>query len=140
MTGTIVAHSGEFSVVAQKLATPAERLGYIDWVEQQLLQEVQAPMALDHNLLDGLYTRTMIAPEGTMLTGAIHKKGCLTLLMRGSISVITADGAALMTGPLIFQAAAGVRRLGYCHTEVVWATVHAVQSTNLDDIEAELFE
>lgn len=113
---------------------------YIDGVEAYLLTLPQAPVAMGHILEDGLYVRIARVPAGTMMTGAAHKKACLTVALEGDISVLTAqDGAKRIVAPAMFMATAGVRRLGYCHTDVVWATVHGVQAGNLDDIEAELF-
>jgi hypothetical protein len=146
VSGAIVPASGIYSeVVESMLALPVEQREkeideYITWVEDKLLDLDQARFAYSHQILDGIYIRTMLVPAGITLTGAIHKKACFTILWSGKLSVLTTKGAALLEGPLFFPAEAGVRRLGYCHTDVLCSTIHAVSSTNLDEIEAELFD
>lgn len=146
MSGAIAEYSGQWAeVVAQLSKLPdAEREleidDYITWVEDKLLDLPQHQVGYSHQFIDGLYIRTMLVPAGTTITGAIHKKGCLTLLLEGEISILTAKGAALLKAPMMFPAAAGIRRLGYCHTDVLCSTIHSVSSTNIDDVEIELFD
>ncbi|MDY0087118.1 MAG: hypothetical protein RBS78_00970 [Coriobacteriia bacterium] len=146
MSGIIQANAGEFlpAAIATESLPPAERRtrlrDYINWVEEQLLEAPQAEADLEHHLVDGLYTRTMRCPAGTTLTGAVHKRASLTFLIEGEISVLTEKGCARLTAPLVFPSAAGIRRLGHCHTDVVWATVCATAGTTLAEVEAELFE
>lgn len=120
-------------------AQPWSLRGYIDDVEWDLLQLPQVDVPLDHQLVGKLYTRTMRCPAGTALTGLVHRLPTLTILHSGDISVLTEHGATRLRGPMMFHSAAGIRRLGYAHTDVVWSTVAAVEGTTLDEIEAELF-
>lgn len=146
MSGVMVPNQGVYAeVTAQVSQLPSadrerEIDDYITWVEDRLLDLAQQQVGMHHQLIDGIYMRTVRIPAGTTLTGAIHKRGCLTLLLEGTISVLTPQGSALLKAPLMFPAAAGVRRLGYCHTDVLWATIHSVSSSDLDSIEEELFD
>lgn len=128
--------------VADLLPGRDERRDYIDRVEDAILAasgDDRVDAGLQHSLAAGLYTRTMTLPAGVTLTGLVHRKACLTILQEGTISVLTEEGAATLTAPAMFWSRAGLRRLGMTHTPVVWTTIHAVQATDLEAIEDELF-
>jgi hypothetical protein len=128
--------------VADLLPTREERRDYIDRVESAILAVAEIDRrdaVLEHSFQDGLYTRRMTLPADVTLTGLVHRKSCLTVLEEGQISVLTEEGAATLTAPAMFWSRPGLRRLGQTHTPVVWTTIHAVQATDLDAIEAELF-
>lgn len=113
--------------------------GYVSWVCDQLVAEPQADIEIESALVDGLYIRTMRVPAGVYVAGARHMKAGLSILSEGEISILTQNGEARLCAPQLHASAAGICRLGYTHTPVVWTTVHATTLTNLDDIEAELF-
>lgn len=148
MSGLVLVGQGEFASVEAELATLSpedarkERRSYINWVEEELLLASEGKLCadLEHRLVDGLYYRSMRCPAGTMLTGYVHKKAGLSMLQSGSISIMTEHGVSLLKGPLVFDCPAGIRRLGYCHEEVVWTNVFAVTGKTLGEIESELFQ
>ncbi len=113
---------------------------YMEWIVDRIVASpLDERLRTEHDLSDGLYRRTMYAREGTVIVGAPHKKSSLVFLQAGTISVMTERGTATMSGPLVFQAPSGSRRIGYCHTDVVWSNVFAVTGRTLDAIEEELF-
>jgi hypothetical protein len=116
-----------------------EILNYIADVERWMLKQPQAEFAMGHQFVDGIYVRTMTVPAGVTLSGAWHNRECLTLAHTGTISVLTVDGVKVITGPQMFIAPKGVRRLGFTHTEITWSTIHRTDSTDLDEVESELF-
>lgn len=133
------AYDNPFLEAAQKCTDLRD---YMDWLTDRVLaaeQNVDDHIELNHHLMDGLYRRTMLAKEGTMVVGGVHKKACLVFLQAGTISVVTEHGASTLTGPLVFESGPSARRVGFCHTDVVWSNIFAVTGTNLDDIEDELF-
>ncbi len=101
------------------------------------LPEVDCP--LQHVFAPGAYARTIFIPAGTVIVGKIHKHQHLNILSQGSVLVLTEGGGQeRLSGPLTMVSPAGTKRAVYAETDVVWTTVHLVNSTNLDEIEAEV--
>ena len=90
-----------------------------------------------HHFAPGVYVRELRIPAGTVLTGKIHKHEIMNILVSGTIRVTTDAGIEELTGPMIFNSAAGSKKAGYALTDVVWLNVHPTESTDLEEIETE---
>ena len=113
------------------LATPELRREWIVGLEDALLEVSDHPIGdspdcpLVHSFAEGLYVREIFIPEGTMLTGKIHKHEHPNFLMQGTVSMITEDGGAqIMEAPQSLMSPAGCKRALYTHTPTWWITVH----------------
>jgi hypothetical protein len=93
---------------------------------------------LKHSFAKGLYVRELTAPAGVLAVTKIHKYSHAAFLLKGRVSVIQEDGVKEIEAPAHFITAAGTKRIVYCHTDVVWATVHATEETDLERIEEEI--
>ena len=101
------------------------------------LEPVDCP--LQHVFAPGAYARTIFIPAGTVVVGKIHRHAHLNILSQGTVCVMTeTEGDRQLTGPLTMVSPPGTKRAVYAVTDVVWTTVHLVQSTDLDEIEAEV--
>jgi len=96
------------------------------------------PFPLEHDFADGIYMRTIYSPAGTMVVGLQHRFSHFCYIESGHVSVLTDDGPKELKGPCIFKSPAGSRRVVYHHTDVVWRTFHATNSTDPDEIEVEI--
>lgn len=85
-----------------------------------------------------VYAREILLPAGLTIVGKIHKHAHLNMLMKGRVSVFTEKGREEFVGPLTMVSQAGTKRAVYAHEDTVWVTVHLTQSTNLEEIEAEI--
>lgn len=85
-----------------------------------------------------VYAREILLPAGLTIVGKIHKHAHLNMLMKGRVSVFTEKGREDFTGPLTMVSQAGTKRAVYAHEDTVWVTVHLTQSTDLEEIEAEI--
>ena len=88
-----------------------------------------------HHFAPGIYLRELFIPEGTVLTGKIHRFEIMNILVSGTIRVTTDDGIQELTGPLVFNSKAGTKKAGYTITDTIWMNVHPTESTDLDEIE-----
>lgn len=84
------------------------------------------------------YMRSMCIPEGTVLTGKIHKYPQINILLVGELSVLTADGPQRVKAPFITVSPAGMKRAAYAHQDSVWLTIHGTENTDLEELEEEL--
>lgn len=94
---------------------------------------------LKHSFGDGIYVREIFIPQGTVLTGKIHKHKHPNFLMRGEVVVVTEGGGMEhLQGPLAMISPAGTKRAVVALTDVWWITVHGTTSQDLEIIESEL--
>jgi hypothetical protein len=121
---------GKNSGVRQKLYALQESVG-------RELEPVECP--LQHVFAPGAYARTMRIPAGTTIVGKIHKHAHLNILSQGTVCVMTeTEGDRQLTGPLTMVSPPGTKRAVYAITDAVWTTIHLTNSTDLEEIEAEV--
>jgi hypothetical protein len=103
-------------------------------LEAELLKMPQADIITDHIFLPKIYERKITIPAWTVLTGAAHKTDYRVRLEKGTIAVNTEDGVKTLTGPIEFDAYAGLKRAGRVfEEEVVWVDIYD-NSDNCTDI------
>lgn len=88
---------------------------------------------LEHSFSDGIYVREITIPEGTLLTGKIHKHEHPNFLLKGQVIVVTEEGREILTAPCSMMSKAGTKRALYAVTELVWTTIHH-NPTNTQDL------
>ena len=92
----------------------------------------QIDIPLEQFFCEGVYLRKVWLPAGSMATGHIHKRGCLTILLLGEIEVVTEDGYQLKVAPDIWESPPGVKRAVRALSDTIWATVHAYDGEERD--------
>lgn len=112
----------------------------IEALEDVMLELPQVECPLEHHFAPGLYARQITIPAGVMCTGKIHKDDDISVLLEGVIDVLTPDGFKRMVGPCTFVSKAGVKKLGYAHTQTVWTTIHhnPTDETDVETLEGML--
>jgi len=113
---------------------------------RQITEVVEYCLLRGNNIVDelpirefvfgGMYAREMTIPAGVALTGKIHNEDHFCIVSQGDISVITDNGYQRITAPAIFETKAGIKKLGYAHTDTVFTTIHATELTDKDEISA----
>lgn len=96
----------------------------------------------EHRFANGIYTREVTIPAGTILTGRIHKTQHICVVSKGRIRVWSEEfGLQEIRAPYSFVSSIGTRRVGYAMTDTVWTTVHANPKniTDIEELERELF-
>lgn len=88
-------------------------------------------LPLRHTFIKGGYAREMTIPAGCLIVGHIHKDESFAVVTKGHITVLTEDGTQDIHAPTtVFAAKAGMKRVGYAHTETVWTTIHVTDETD----------
>jgi len=90
-----------------------------------------------HHFSPGVYAREVRIPKGAVLTGKIHKTEHLCIL-NGDIEIASQDGKGRFTGYLTFLSKPGVKRIGYAHEDTVFTTIHAIEGTDISELERAL--
>ena len=97
----------------------------VEALQHELLKMPQAAIVTEHIFKPGVYERKITIPPWTVLTGAEHRTDYKVRLEVGTIAVNTDDGVKVLTGPLEFDAKAGMQRAGRVfEDEVVWVDVY----------------
>lgn len=103
--------------------------------EKFLKQLPQRELRIEHDFSFGVYARVMYAPKDTLFVGKLHKYPQINLLRQGDLSVLVNGKIQRLKAPFAFGAPAGVKRIGYVHSDVIWVTIHGTHLKDLDEIE-----
>lgn len=95
----------------------------------------------EHIFAEGLYGRKANnIPANAVLITKVHKKQHITVPIRGTVTIFDQDGNRTTCGPgQVFVTEPGTQRAIFCHDEVEWLTIHAVDSTDVPEIEKLIF-
>lgn len=107
----------------------------VNAIEAEMRKAEQLDLPVKHYFSDGVYARELFIPQGTLLTGKIHKYPQLNILSKGDISVLTEDGIKRVHAPFTIVSPAGTKRIAYAHSDCVWTTIHGTHETDLEKIE-----
>jgi len=91
-------------------------------------------MPVTNHFSDGVYTRELFIPKGSVLTGRVHKTSHINLILQGDISIATDEGVRRIKAPLVFVSKAGTKKAGYAHEDTIWVNCHATESTDIGEI------
>lgn len=125
---------GVFSALAQG----GDWKGKLQRLDAALATMPQVEMPVTHRFARGVYCRELLIPQGTVLTGRIHKYSQINILLKGDISVLTEQGVKRLQAPVVFESPPGAKRAGYAHEDTVWLTICGTQTTDPDTLEDEL--
>jgi hypothetical protein len=103
------------------------------------MDNIADDLPVRHEVHGGMYARELFIPEGVVLTGKIHLEDHICILSQGDLSVMTDDGIKRLQAPAIFNARAGLKKIGYAHKNCTFTTVHATNLTAIDELESALF-
>ena len=108
-------------------------------IEAEMLKLPQIEIPVQHIFSPGLYAREITVPEGALITGVIHKYPQINLLSKGVIRVSLPEGIREIQAPYTVVSPAGIKRIAYAVTEVVWTTIVHTFLTDVDEIEKQFF-
>lgn len=114
--------------VSQNVNSISRLAGTMKGMEQQ-----EAPV--EHNFVNGVYVRKIFMPKGMVIVGKVHKTKHLNIVSQGSCLVVTPLRKFKVTAPCVFESYPGEQKVVYMLEDVVWATTHDTDSTDLKQIE-----
>jgi hypothetical protein len=98
-------------------------------LEAEMLKLPQVDCPVQHYFVDGLYTRQIFIPAGTLLVGYIHTQPCITTLSKGKILIADGESQVEFEAPMTMTCAAGTKKAGYAIEDSMWADTYL----NLDN-------
>ena len=103
-------------------------------LESAMKEHEQLELEAIHHFAHGTYTRELIIPAGTVLTGKIHRHSCINILAKGKMRVATSEGMIDVCAPHTFVSGPGEKKAGVALEDSIWINVHPW--TGSEDIEA----
>lgn len=104
-------------------------------LEDKLKDMPQAEIEVIHRFAPGVYTREMIVPAGTLMTGMIHKTEHISIFLEGRMIIPHEGGSKEIVAPMVENALPGVKRVGLALERVRWITVHPTEETDIKALE-----
>jgi hypothetical protein len=106
----------------------------IEQLEGAALNLPQVDCSEEHFFAPGLYIRQITIPAGVLVVGHEHKTEHVNIMLKGRVTIATAEGVATLVAPITFIAPPG-RKVAIAHEETVWQNVHATEERDLAKIE-----
>lgn len=130
-------------VSVKRLPECTQFLAQVQEIERAMLEMPEVivgddSVELKHSFGDGLYIREMKAPKGMFNVSKLHKTTHPYFIMEGEFSVLTEAGVNRIKAPHMDITKAGTKRVVLFHEDTTWITVHATNSTDLQEIEDEV--
>jgi len=108
----------------------------LDMISSNEIKSQDCPVT--HRFTPGCYLREIFMPKGTVIIGKIHATEHFNIVLKGDVTVLTAEGKERIKAPYTFTSLAGVQKVVIVHEDCVWQTTHVTDSTDLDVIEKEV--
>lgn len=129
-------------ILVERQQHPTERklehLNKLLALEEQFKEEGDLDDPKDHTNhyhCEGAYVREYVLPKGHFVTGKIHRKACINILLTGKIIVSQSDGQRTMSAPCIYISEPGEKKALYALEETRFLNVHATEETDQDVLE-----
>ena len=130
--------------IAEQTFVLDENIGKkMDEVEQKLAENYDLLVfPLVHRFTNGLYSREIELPKGTLVTSRTHLIQHQFFLMKGKVSVWDNEGQEQhIEAPFVGFTEPNTRRIVYAWEDTVWVTCHPNPNNEvLEDLENEIFE
>lgn len=108
----------------------------VDALERDRLMQPQVPLATDHVIHGGIYSRTILIPAGVLLTGALIKVPT-TLVLNGDVTVWTGIGEIHLRGHNVLPASAGRKQAFVAHTNTFLTMLFPTSAKTVEEAERE---
>lgn len=122
--------------VSAALASP-HPVDRIEAAGLALCEQVEAPVF--HRFGPGIYVREVHMRAGNVAVGHHHRHRHLNIMVSGALVLYTDAGPVLLRAPQTFVAEPG-RKAALILEDVIWQNVYATDLTNLDELEAWMFD
>jgi hypothetical protein len=122
------------SALIEVLTSPVQ--AKIDAYEKLVSEMPQYDLQTKHCPYAGMYGRSVYIAAGVTFVGSCWEKDHICVVV-GDVTVTTDEGTKRITGFNMFEAKAGVRRVGYAHCDTYWVTIVRTDKTDITEIEDE---
>ena len=112
-----------------------EAIDRVRVIEAFALSQPQVRIITEHTFHAGMYARTIRAPAGTMITGALIKVETLLILQGDALVYVGEDSALHCRGYTVLRAAAGRKQAFVCQSDTWLTMIYPTAATTVDEVE-----
>lgn len=105
-------------------------------LENEAFKYPQLAIEIQHIFHAGVYARTAILPENTMITGALLKVPTI-LIVNGDCTIFVGHETRRLTGYHVFSAAANRKQAFVAHKRTELTMLYATEYTTVEQVEQE---
>jgi len=117
-----------------------EALQSIGGVVNHHTDEMQEMCPVKHHIKDGLYTREIFMPKGSLVVSFIHLQNHPSFFMSGEMSVLLDNGEVKrIKAPMSVMTEIGTQRVAYMHEDCVWICVYKTDKKTIEEAEKDVY-
>ncbi len=103
-------------------------------------KEMEETMPLKHHLKNGLYTREIFMPKGSLVISYIHKQDHPSFFLSGDMSVLMDTGEVKrIQAPMTVMTETGTQRVAYMHEDCTWTCVYRTDKETIEEAEKDVY-
>ena len=127
-------------ILWEKIAAFRKQLGTLETAVQHGTEGMAELMPLKHDFSDGLYTREIFMPKGTVVVSFIHKQNHPSFFLSGEMSVLNDKGEInRIKAPMKVMTEIGTQRVAYMHEDCVWVCVYRTDKETIEEAEKDIY-
>ena len=124
----------------ENIETFRNQLSKIDGAVEHSTDEMQESFPVIHDLKDGLYTREIFMPKGSLVVSFIHKQNHPSFFLEGEMSILTDAGEVKkIKAPMKVMTETGTQRVAYMHEDCVWICVYKTDKKTIEEAEKDVY-
>jgi len=127
-------------ILWERIAAFKKQLGTLETAVQHGTEGMAELMPLKHDFSDGLYTREIFMPKGTVVVSFIHKQNHPSFFLSGEMSVLNDKGEInRIKAPMKVMTEIGTQRVAYMHEDCVWVCVYRTDKETIEEAEKDIY-
>lgn len=127
-------------VLWEKIAEFTEQVQLVGGAVTAHTKEMEEQFPTKHHFRDGLYTREVFMPKGSLVVSFIHKQNHPSFFMEGDMSIVMDTGEVKrMKAPMVVQTDVGTQRVAYMHEDTKWVCVYKTDKETIEEAMDEVY-
>ena len=127
-------------ILWERIAAFKQRLLEIDGAIHHSDAEMEKIFPLKHHIEDGLYTREVFMPKGSLVVSFIHKQNHPSFFLSGEMSILKDTGEVeRIKAPMKVMTEIGTQRVAYMHEDCVWVCVYRTDKETVEEAEKDIY-
>lgn len=124
----------------EKIATFQEQLLSVEGAIKHGDQQMDEIFPVKHHIKDGLYTRELFMPKGSLVVSFIHKQNHPSFFLSGEMSILKDTGEIeRIKAPMKVMTDIGTQRVAYMHEDCVWVCVYRTDKETIEEAEKDVY-
>jgi len=124
----------------EAIADFKENLQTINGAVTHHTDDMQKEFPVTHHIKDGLYTRELFMPKGSLVVSFIHLTNHPSFFLKGEMSLLIDTGEIKrIKAPMVVQTEAGTQRVAYMHEDCIWSCVYKTDKETVEEAEKDIY-